>query len=72
MHLAEVNTVDRVYNTRKCPSFFTIPKCRTVRQELDITHRGPVIWNSLPAIITQLSYIVVFKKTVLTYFFSKY
>ena len=72
MHLVKVNSIDHMYNTRKCVSYFTKPNCRTMRQELEISHRGPVIWNSLPAAITQLSYISVFQKTVLAYFFSTY
>ena len=72
MHLVKVNSIDHAYNTRKCVSYFTTPNCRTIRQELEISHRGPVIWDSLPAAITQLSYILIFNKTILAYLFSTY
>ena len=71
MHLVRIS--DTVCSHNTCTySYFSYSTCRTIRQELDIGHRGPVIWNTLPATITQLSYITAFKKSLLVHFFSKY
>ena len=70
-HLVSINSNYRTHNTRHC-FFFTHPPCRTSCLQRCISHRGPLLWDSLPTTISQLSYMLVFSKSTLAHFLSTY
>jgi hypothetical protein len=53
-------------------NYFAQYKCRTNYRQLDISYHGPVIWNSFPIIITDLSHVGVFNSSILANIFSTY
>jgi hypothetical protein len=71
IHLVKTTITAKKYSTRN-PAYFTYTACRTSHRELNISHRGPQIWNSLPANITNLSYICAFNSSILAHIFSTY
>jgi hypothetical protein len=72
IHLVNINLGSHNYDTRKPVAYFFIPRSRTARQDLDISHRGPALWNTLPLVIIQITNVHLFNKSLLVLFFSNY
>ena len=69
--MIKCKTVMHGYNTRN-PENYYIEECKNTASSFSFKYKGPLIWNSLPPYIKQVSFLNSFKSKLKNYFFTHF